>query len=174
MGATKDEKTTRKNGVNMILDARKGKNKITMFHLKEKSYSPLGLLPKEANINLPEEKEVQDGNNEKKYWRKKLGITREMDIHVAHQYLHLGEKLLRLIYYTLGINLTGMLHLCDGCARSKAKAHAIRKKTQTRASNPGERVFVNMTDSLPESLIGKCYFFVKVDNYRSYSLSFCI
>ena len=45
--------TIKKNGVSMILDARKGQNKSLMLYLKAKRYSP---EEQEALTNLSEEK----------------------------------------------------------------------------------------------------------------------
>ena len=56
MGATQEKMITKKNSVNMILDARKRKNKSMMFYLKAKRYPPEVSKPQEANINLPAEK----------------------------------------------------------------------------------------------------------------------
>ena len=70
---------------------------------------------------MPVEKEVQDDNDEKKNCHKKLGLPQEMYIHMVHWYSHLGEKLLRLIYDAMGVKLTVMLEVCDGCAISKVK-----------------------------------------------------
>ena len=64
-----------------------------------------------------------------------------MYISVVHRYFWLGEKLLCTTYNTPGVNLSGTLQVFDGCARSKAKASAVRNKKYTRASNPGERIF---------------------------------
>ena len=83
---------------------------------------------------MPEQK--KDSREEKEEWHKKLGISSEMEINVVHKYSHLGEKLLRTTYNALGVNLTRTLQVCDGCARSKAKAHAVRKNTYTRESHP--------------------------------------
>ena len=57
--------------------------------------------------------------------------------------------MLRITYDDLGVNMTGMLQVCDGCARSKAKAHTLINKTYKRASNPGERVSVDTTGPFP-------------------------
>ena len=116
-----------------------------MFYLKTKIYAPEGSSPQEANINLPEEKKVQYGNEKKEDWRKNLGIMREIDINVVHQYSHLGGKLLHLIYDALDDNMTSTLQVCDGCARSKTKERAFRNKTYKRASNPRENIFVDTT-----------------------------
>ena len=40
MWPTKDKMTINKNSFNMIMDARKGKNEITIFYLKDKIYAP--------------------------------------------------------------------------------------------------------------------------------------
>ena len=58
-----------KNGVSMILDARKGQNKIMMYYLKAKRYATEG---KYALTNLPEQK--NHSSDEKEEWRKKLSL----------------------------------------------------------------------------------------------------
>ena len=80
-----------------------------------------------------------------------------MYINVVHWHSHLGERLLRLTYDAMGVKLTGTLQVCDGCARSKSKSRAVRKKKYTRASKPGERIFVDTTGPFPEMLIGNQY-----------------
>ena len=54
MGATKYKIIIKKNSVNMILDAIKGKHDIKMFYLKEKIYAPKVVSPHETDINLSE------------------------------------------------------------------------------------------------------------------------
>ena len=75
-------------------------------------------------------------------------------------------------YNSLSFKLTVTLQVCDGCALSKAKSCAVRKKTSTRASQPRERVFVDTTGPFPESLIGIWYYIGVVDYYRRYSWNF--
>ena len=77
-----------------------------------------------------------------------------MDINVLHRYSHLEENLLRLTYDNLGFKLAGTLQVCDGCAESTSKARDARKKTYTRSSNTGERMFLDTTGPFLESLIG--------------------
>ena len=50
MGATQDKMIIKKNGVIIVLYARKGQNKSMMFYLKAKRYAPEG---QEALNNLP-------------------------------------------------------------------------------------------------------------------------
>ena len=58
MGSTQDKITINKNGVNMVLNTRKLNIKSTMFYLKARRSAPEGLKPREANINISEEKNL--------------------------------------------------------------------------------------------------------------------
>ena len=60
MGATQEKMTIKKNGVSMILDARKSQNKIMVFYLKAKRYA---LEVKEAITNIPEDKKCGNDKN---------------------------------------------------------------------------------------------------------------
>ena len=64
-----------------------------------------------------------------------MALPQTMDINVAHQYSHIGDKLLHLTYDTLGIQFIVTLEGCDGCAQWKAKAHVGRNKTYTQVKN---------------------------------------
>ena len=48
---------------------------------------------------------------------------------MVHWYSRLGEKMLRLTYDPLGVNLTRTLEVCDGFKRLKENECAVRKKT---------------------------------------------
>ena len=74
---------------------------------------------------MPEEK--IDENDEKEELCKRLSLTSEMDINVVHKYSYLVEKLLRIKYNALCVNLKLTLQFCGGCARSKAKSFAVSK-----------------------------------------------
>ena len=74
MGATKDNMNIKTNGAIMNLSARKGKNKIPIFYLKAKRFSPEGSSPQESNINMVAEDEVQDDRYEKENCSKKIGL----------------------------------------------------------------------------------------------------
>ena len=80
----------------------------------------------------------------------------------------MGKNLLRTIYNVIGLKLTGTLKVCDGCACSKAKTRAVRKKSYTRLSQPGERIFVDTTGPFPDILIGNQYWIDVVDNCSHY------
>ena len=89
MGDTKENMDIKKSGLSMTLDAIEERNYMTMFYLKVNRYTPGGSSPKDANINIPEDKKYQDVNNEKEYWQNKLGLLRKMDINVFHWYSHI-------------------------------------------------------------------------------------
>ena len=97
-----------------------------------------------------------------------MDLSSEMDINVVRRYSHLGEKLLCTTYNALGVKLKYTLNVCNGYARYKAKAHAVNKNTYTRASQPGERIFVDTNGPFPEILIGNWYWIGIVDNYSRY------
>ena len=53
--------------------------------MKANRYAP---ERQEALTNIPEKK--NDTSDEKEEWRKKLGLSSDMDINVVHRYSHLG------------------------------------------------------------------------------------
>jgi hypothetical protein len=60
-----------------------------------------------------------------------------MDINEAHEkFAHLSEGLLRKTALHYGYKLTGTLMPCDGCMKAKAKAKAVKKFTETKATQP--------------------------------------
>jgi len=56
-----------------------------------------------------------------------LKMPKCMDINVAHEYCHLGGKLLKATFRTLGVKLTDTLKACDGCCRANARAKGVSK-----------------------------------------------
>ena len=87
-----------------------------------------------------------------------------MDINVIHRYSHLAL----IAYNALSVKLTGTLQVCNGCAKFKAKACVVRKKTYTRASQLGESIFMDTNGPLLEILIGNWYCMVVVDYHIIY------
>ena len=60
----------------------------------------------------------------------------------------------------------------DRFSGSKAKSRAVRKKTYARSSHMGGRVFVDMTVTFTESLIGNWFWIGVLDDHNRYSRSF--
>ena len=92
-------------------------------------------------------------------------VPEVMDINDAHVLCHLGEKLLRTTFTGMGIKLTGSLKTCEGCCLANAKAKAVRKSSDTRATKPGERLFVDTSGPYPESIAGNRYWIQIVDDF---------
>ena len=93
-----------------------------------------------------------------------MKLPKTMDVNVAHGLCHLGEKLLRITFKSMGIRLTGVVKPCDGCCRANAKAKSVRKVTNTVAKNIGERLFVDTSGLFPESASGNRYWVCIVDD----------
>ena len=68
----------------------------------------------------------------------------------------------------LGVKLTGMIQVCDGCARSKARACTFIEKRYTQDKNPDVIIFAYTTAPFPKGLIGNRYWIVLVDGYIRY------
>ena len=73
------------------------------------------------------------------------------------------RNFLCVTYDPLGGQFISTIEFCDGYKRLKTKACAVSKKIQTRAENLGERIFVDTTGPLLESLIGYHYYIGVVD-----------
>ena len=93
-----------------------------------------------------------------------IKLPKMIDVNVAHGLCHLGEKLLRITFKSMGIKLAGVLKPCDGCCRANAKARSVRKVTNTVANNIGERLFVDTSGPYPESASGNRYWVCIVDD----------
>jgi transposase InsO family protein len=89
-----------------------------------------------------------------------------MDINEAHEkFAHLSEGLLRKTALHYGYKLTGTLMPCDGCMKAKAKAKAVKKFTETKATKPGERLFMDTTGPFEPTCGGTRYDVKIVDQY---------
>ena len=68
--------------------------------------------------------------------------------------------------------MTGDLAACDGCLRSMAKSKGVSKTTDTKATAPKERLFIDTSGPYPESIIGSKYWFALVDDFSRYGWRF--
>ena len=57
------------------------------------------------------------GGNEATEFNEKMKLPKSMDINVAHGLCHLGEKLLRVTFSSMGIRLTGKLNACTAAPK---------------------------------------------------------
>ena len=89
-----------------------------------------------------------------------------MDVNDAHDsFGHMDEQHLREFCKRTKIKLTGKFKTCVGCAESKAKRRPVRKVTQTRATEKGERIYVDTSGPYANSLGGHKYWFKIIDDY---------
>lgn len=87
-----------------------------------------------------------------------------LDINEAHDRMgDFGESMLRDTYADAGVTLTGTLKACDGCLRAKAKRKAILKVSATTATEPGERICVDISGPYSPSIRGSIYWGNMVD-----------
>ena len=80
--------------------------------------------------------------------------------------------MLPLTYDALSIKLIETIEVFDGCSISKSKACGVRKKTYTRSTKTAERIFVDTTGPIIESLFGNGYWIGLIKNYILYSRIF--
>jgi hypothetical protein len=87
-----------------------------------------------------------------------------LDINEAHDRMgDFGESMLRDTNADAGVTLTGTLKACDGCLRAKAKRKAILKVSATTATEPGERICVDISGPYSPSIRGSIYWGNMVD-----------
>ena len=76
-----------------------------------------------------------------------------MGINVAHSILsHPDGRTLRTVAKKLKWTPIGAFHPCGACALTKAKAKVVPKSTQTRATKPGERLFLDISGPSMQSM----------------------
>jgi len=93
-----------------------------------------------------------------------------IDINDAHHMMgHMGEKALRNYLNHHNIKVTGNLMNCPSCMIWKAKNKAVNKEAINRATDPGERLHLDLTG--PMGIPGnKTEYWVKIrDEYSGYS-----
>ena len=87
-----------------------------------------------------------------------------LDINSAHDiYGHIGEAALHSTLKAVGINASGSLKTCEGCSLAKAKAKPVSKLSTVKATDPGERLCVDISGPYKKSIIGSTYWILVVD-----------
>ncbi len=83
----------------------------------------------------------------------------QIDINEAHdKYGHMSKASLRAMLKYLGIEPTGKIQSCEGCALvAKAKAKAVPKVMTLKASTPAELLYMDISGPYKKSLIGSNY-----------------
>ena len=89
-----------------------------------------------------------------------------MDINHAHDiFNHMSKQVLKQTCKKHNINLIRKLQACPGCLYAKAKSKKIMKATNMRATQVGERLFIDTRGPYPQSIGGNKYCFKVVNDY---------
>jgi hypothetical protein len=95
--------------------------------------------------------------------------TYSVDVNTAHSLLgHPDTRTVRNMARFLKWKLTGDLLPCGSCALAKAKAKSVPKSTQTRATKPGERLFLDISGPFNETLKKNKFWLRIVDDHTRY------
>jgi hypothetical protein len=109
---------------------------------------------------------VNDGTRPDKMKPASIKMPKTIDINEAHDMCgHKGEPLLRKTYKRLGDELTGKLRSCKGCCFAKAKAKLVSKTALTKATKPGERLFLDTTGLFSPTLNGHKFWIQVMDGF---------
>jgi hypothetical protein len=157
--------------------------KETVLEVEQESEKP---TQQSIDYNTKEDENEWIKIDKKKKTTKAIGETIEkrnanenndviVEINEAHEMLgHVGEKCLRETSKLFGWKLTGNLQVCAGCAAAKAKARAVPKMTQEKATTPGERLFIDISGPYAKSAVGNQYWVMAVDDYTRKCWSYFI
>ena len=93
-----------------------------------------------------------------------------LDINVAHGLLgHPDTRTVKAMAAQQGWTLTGTVKPCGSCALAKARAKAVPKSTLTKAKDPGERLFLDISGPYSDSLSQNKYWLRIVDDHTRFS-----
>ena len=122
-------------------------------------YTKLKRLNEPLVNNINEEQCWTIVNNDKKKWPK---MSRE-EAHRKWGHPHLDQ--MNKMAQRLEINLQGKLPKCAGCALVKSRAARTVKTSNRKATEKGERLFIDTTGPYPKSRGGMKYWMCCVDDF---------
>ena len=106
-------------------------------------------------------------NNEK-------SLPQVVDVNVAHECLgHVSLASIQALARQYNWKLTGKFRSgCQGCAYAKSKQKKVPNNTTKRATQRGERLFVDLSGPFTKSLKGNKYWMLVVDDFTRKKWSF--
>ncbi len=111
----------------------------------------------------------------KKIPAKETPQKKTININLAHNvYGHIGKAALWATLKSIDVHPTGNLKACEGCAKAKARAKAICKTSHIKATEPGERLFTDISGPYKKSIIGSNYWCLVVDQFSGKTWSFFV
>ena len=102
-----------------------------------------------------------------------LEAGREVNINDLHQRLgHPSEEVVRKTAHDLELKVTGKFIKCENCAISKARCKNISREIAERSSGKGDRLFIDISSIKSESLGGRKFWLLAVDDYSDFCFSY--
>jgi len=100
---------------------------------------------------------------------------RTLDINKAHElYGHPSDGVLKSFAREENITLTGSKKTCEACAYAKAKAKALNKATTSKATEKGERFYVDFSGPYKKTAKGSKYWLLITDDKTRKSWSYFV
>ena len=118
------------------------------------------LLASKMVIKNPEEvnAEIVNGKPSKEYFHRVTG-------HAGHHLMDATAK-----YYK--VDLTGKVNNCLSCSLEKIRQNSIPKKNDDKSSNPGERMYLDISSMRKPRMEGRQHWVMLVDEATKYKKSF--
>ena len=118
------------------------------------------LLAAKMVIRNPEEVNaaIVNGKQSKEYFHRLTG--------------HAGRHLMDTTAKYYKINLTGKVNNCLSCSLEKIRQKNIPKKNEDKSSNPGERMYLDISSMRKPSMGGRQHWVMLVDEATKYKKSF--
>ena len=85
---------------------------------------------------------------------------------------HPGHQLMADTAKTYMLNVTGVVTKCLSCSLEKIRQKNIPKKNEDTTTNPGERMYLDISSIMDESLGGRRHWAILVDEATRYKHSF--
>ena len=102
-----------------------------------------------------------------------LDAGKEVNINDFHQRIgHPSEEIVRKTAENLGLKLTGKFIKCENCAISKARRKNVNKQIAERSSRKGDRFFIDISSINSESVSGRKYWLLVVDDNSDFCFSY--
>ena len=97
----------------------------------------------------------------------------KIDATIMHAKLgHAGETYRRATCHRLGINLKGPFPPCESCAISKIRQKNVNKTTYERATEKGDRLFMDISHVAGKSNGGSKYWLLVIDEATQFQWSY--
>jgi len=139
--------------------------------------NPIRIINNDGNnesfhINVKER--LQSANMTKSNEHGSENIPQLVDVNVAHECLgHISLDAIQTLARQYNWKLTGTFRSgCQGCAYAKSKQKNVPHNTTKRATQRGERLFIDLSGPFTKSLKGNKYWMMIVDDFTRKKWSF--